>query len=234
MVKKKAVAVVENHAVATVKSAYNGIALSSVGQAKLVEMHELMEYAAEQTAAARRISITDDESDLAGKNVLVNIRKARKAAEEMQKFFTSPLEAAKKVVIATFKGLGAEAAEQEDRLTREAGALYMAKVVIARQEEARIQAERQAAAEKARRMGRAVVAPVAVPVEKPERVAQVDNGTVGQGTEWKAMLDEPVNLEIVPRQYLKLDESRVRQAVASGVREIPGVPIREVPKLAVR
>lgn len=235
MKKTKAISKPENQAVAQVESAYYGIALSLIGVAKLEEMRELMDYAAEQTAAARLIEITDDESDLDGKNILVNLRKARKVGEELQKFFTGPLEAAKKTVIATFKGLGTPAAEQEDRLTKEAGALYMRKLQAQREEADRVARVQREAEEKARRMGRATPRPVWTETVAPvERVAQVDNGTVGQGTEFKADFEAGVNLDLVPRQYLKLDESRVRQAVASGVREIPGIIIKEMPKLAVR
>ncbi len=235
--KKKAIAVrkpADSPAITQVKSAYSTIALSPAGQSKLEEMRELVAFAAEQTSAARDISITDDETDLEGKNILVNLRKARKAGEELQKFFTSPLEAAKKSIIATFKAMGLDAAEQEDRLTKEANALFMAKLAAQRAETDRIAAEQRAAEEKARRTGRAVVAPAVEAPAVVERVAQVDNGTTSQGTEFKAMFEEGVNLEIVPRQYLRLDESRVREAVKSGVRIIPGISIREVPKLAVR
>ena len=234
---KKAIVVKEapNTAIMQVKSAYQGIALSAVGRAKLQEMSDLMEYAAEQTSDARRITITDDASDAAGKNILVNLRKARKAGEELQEFFTKPLEAAKKSVIATFRGLGTPAKEQEDRLTKEAGTLMMAKITEQCREQERQAATQREAEEKARRMGRAVPTPVPEPEVAPvETVTRSDNGTVSQGTEWKPDFEAGVRLDMVPRQYLKLDETAVRAAVKSGVREIPGITIRECPKLAVR
>ncbi len=235
---KKALAVVkppQNTAIAQVKTAYQGIALSAVGRAKLQEMSDLMEYAAEQTSDACRIRIIDDESDAKGKNILVNLRKARKAGEELQEFFTKPLEAAKKSVIATFRGLGTPAKEQEDRLTKEAGALFMAKIALQRREKEAQESAQREAEEKARRMGRSVPAPVQQEAPAPvERVAQVDNGTVGQGTEFRPMFEKGVRLDIVPRQYLKLDESAVRAAVKSGTHVIPGIIIEEVAKLAVR
>ena len=63
---------------------------------------------------------------------------------------------------------------------------------------------------------------------------EAENGSVGMGTEFKAQFHEGVNLELVPRQYLVLSEKLVNAAVASGVRVIPGITIREVAKLAVR
>ena len=110
---KKALAVKsDSREVAVIKSAYT-IALSPAAMLKIKEMQELVEYAAEQTALAVDVTIEDEESDAIGKNLLVNLRKARKTGEELQSFFTSPLEASKKTVIATFKALGAEAKEQE-------------------------------------------------------------------------------------------------------------------------
>ncbi len=231
---KKALAVKESQAVSTIKSAYT-IALSPAALLKIEEMKELVEYANEQTNLALDISINSPESDLDGKNLLVNLRKCRKTAEELQKFFTSPLEASKKTVIATFKTLGAEAAEQEQRLAKEAGDFYMKGVEEAREASAKAQRAIDEAATKARKLGQAPKPVFQAPaVLTPEKTQTTENGSVGMGTEWKAQFHEGVNLEMVPRQYLVLSESLVRAAVASGVHIIPGISIREVAKLAVR
>lgn len=221
-------------AVATVKSAYT-IALSPLAIVKLDEMKELVEYAAEQTEAARSVTIEDADSDSEGKNLLVNLRKCRKTAEELQKFFTSPLEASKKTVIATFKALGAEAAEQEDRLAKEAGAFYMKGLADAREAQLIEQRRQDEAAAKARKLGQAPKATfVPAPVAAPERTTEAENGSVGMGTEFRPMFEKGVNLDLVPRQYLILSEPLVRAAVKSGVKIIPGIVIEECPKLAVR
>jgi hypothetical protein len=233
---KKSLAVVRKDiaAVATVKSAYH-IALSPVALLKMKELEDLVDYAEEQTALAEDVRIIDADTDAEGKNLLVNLRKARKAAEELQKFFTSPLEASKKTVIATFKALSAAAGEQEDRLAREAGEFYMLGISKAREAAAETQRKQDEAAAKARKLGQAPKPVfVAPPVQAPERLTEAENGSVGMGTEFKAQFQEGVNLELVPRQYLVLSEKLVNAAVASGVRVIPGITIREVAKLAVR
>ena len=232
---KKALAVkTDSREVAVIKSAYT-IALSPAAMLKIKEMQDLVEYAAEQTDIAAGIRITDAETDAEGKNVLVNLRKCRKTAEELQKFFTSPLEASKKTVIASFKALGLNASIQEDRLAKEAGEFYMAGVEKAREAAAEQKRKEDEAAAKARKLGQAPK-PVfqAAPVQAPERLTEAENGSVGMGTEFKAQFHEGVNLELVPRQYLVLSEKLVNAAVASGVRVIPGITIREVAKLAVR
>ena len=232
---KKALAVkADSREVAVIKSAYT-IALSPAAMLKIKEMQDLVEYAQGQTDIAAGIRITDAETDAEGKNLLVNLRKCRKTAEELQKFFTSPLEASKKTVIASFKALGLNASIQEDRLAKEAGEFYMAGVNAAREAAAVAQAKIDEAAAKARKLGQAPKPVFQAPVvQTPERLTEAENGSVGMGTEFKAQFQEGVNLELVPRQYLVLSEKLVNAAVASGVRVIPGITIREVAKLAVR
>ena len=233
---KKALAVVkDSKEVAVVKGAYT-IALSPVALLKLKEMQELVEYAAEQTALAVDVTIEDEESDAVGKNLLVNLRKARKAGEELQSFFTSPLEASKKTVIATFKAIGAEAKEQEQRLAKESGDLYMKTLNEAREAAAEAQRKVDEAAAKARKLGQAPKRELpAEPTQPlPEKTVVTENGSVGMGSEFRPLFERGVNLDLVPRQYLKLDEAAVRAAVKSGVRVIPGIVVEECAKLAVR
>ena len=79
---KKALAVkADSREVAVIKSAYT-IALSPAAMLKIKEMQDLVEYAREQTDIAAGVSITDADSDAEGKNLLVNLRKCRKTAEE--------------------------------------------------------------------------------------------------------------------------------------------------------
>ena len=233
---KKAIAAVKKDiaAVATVKGAYT-IALSPVALLKLKEMQELVEYANEQTELARSVTIEDEASDAEGKNLLVNLRKARKTGEDMQKFFTSPLEASKKTVIAAFKALGAEAAEQEQRLAKESGDLYMKTLNEAREAAAEAQRKVDEAAAKARKLGQAPRPAPTEPVQAlPEKTVVTENGSVGMGSEFRPLFERGVNLELVPRQYLVLSEALVRAAVKGGVRVIPGIVIEECAKLAVR
>ena len=235
MAAKKSVAVrADTQEVATVKSAYH-IALSPVALLKLKELEELVEYAKEQTERAVDVSITDVSSDAVGKDILVNLRKARKTGEDLQKFFTSPLEASKKTVIAAFKALGAEAAEQEQRLAKESGDLYMKTMNEAREAAAEKQRKQDEAAAKARKLGQTPKPVFTEPVQAlPEKTVVTENGSVGMGSEFRPLFERGVNLELVPRQYLVLSEALVRAAVKGGVRVIPGIVIEECAKLAVR
>lgn len=216
---------------AAVKSAYD-LKLTGEAVGRLKEIEELRAYAAEQAELASKITIKDDESNARAAEVVVNLTKARKALEELQKYYSSPLEKAKKGVIAVFKKLGENALGQEERLRREAEQHWWKKENERRAAEAKALADQQAAQTRARGLGRAAPAPVAPPAapEAPRSV-QTENGTLGIKLVWGFDVTDQA---LVPRQYLKVDEAAIRAAVGAGVREIPGVLISERPESAVR
>ena len=67
----------------------------------------------------------------------------------------------------------------------------------------------------------------------PRQVVEKPAAPTGTSTRmvWKHRLVDPA---AVPREYLVVDEKKIRQAVRDGVREIPGVVIEQKPELAVR
>jgi hypothetical protein len=58
-----------------------------------------------------------------------------------------------------------------------------------------------------------------------------EGGSVTTYNIWAFMVVEPA---LVPREYLKVDETAVRAAVRRGAREIPGVEIFETTGVRVR
>lgn len=74
-----------------------------------------------------------------------------------------------------------------------------------------------------------VVAPVAV----PDFSMKTDQGTAYTRKQW-TFDEEVVDLASVPREFLKLDEVKVREAIASGIREIPGLKIYEKETIITR
>lgn len=216
-----------------VKEAYR-IGLTGTAIAKLNELSQLVEYFNDQAHLAKDIRITDEATNAYGAELLVNLRKARKAGEELQKFFTKPLNDAKSDVISTFRNLGADAAAQEARLDTEAKAWFLKKLNAQREEQEKQLAAEQAAAAKARQTGRGVPPPFR-PAEPAsvERTINAEYGTVSMRPVFKADFTQ-VSLDLVPRQYLILDERKVNAAVESGVREIPGIVIKETVESRVR
>jgi hypothetical protein len=60
---------------------------------------------------------------------------------------------------------------------------------------------------------------------------KTDSGTTFTRKEWKHRV---VNPELVPREYLVPDDTKLRAAVRAGVREIAGVEVYEDESLPVR
>lgn len=215
-----------------VREAYR-LTMTPAAVARLAEIREAVLYAQEQTEIASALTVTDEESNAAAADVVVNLSKTAKAVEELRKFYTDPLEQAKKGIIATFKKMGADAAGQEQRLRDELGAFYMKKENAKREAEAKRIADEQERQRKARALGRAAPAPIAAPVApEVERTTQTENGSLNIGLEWAftGISDE----SLIPRQYLMVNEVAIRAAVKSGTRSIPGVLIQERPKTSAR
>jgi septal ring factor EnvC (AmiA/AmiB activator) len=86
--------------------------------------------------------------------------------------------------------------------------------------------------EKARAKARAGIeaasaAQAAAAAEAPKPAATVLKGDSGGMSTRKVWTFEVVKPELVPAQYLVVDEAKIRAAVRSGAREIPGVSIFE-------
>lgn len=118
----------------------------------------------------------------------------------------------------------AERAKREAETAAEAG--ERAKREAAELEAARKKAEAEA---KAAEIEAPVVLPPVIP--KQESVTRTESGAAYQRKSWEF---EVVSLEEIPREYLILDEKRVRDSIRMGVREIPGIRIFETTKTILR
>ncbi|GAI97783.1 unnamed protein product [marine sediment metagenome] len=72
--------------------------------------------------------------------------------------------------------------------------------------------------------------PVVIP-DQPQRTVQADTGSATVKKVWTFQVEDSA---LVPEQYKVVDERKIRAAVASGIREIPGVKIFLSPQVAVR
>lgn len=132
----------------------------------------------------------------------------------------------------------AEAEEKKRREQAEADAREAEKLAQeARDEEERAQAEElreqsEREAEEARQRQEAIAtAPPPAPLPKAEVEPAAAPTGVQMKKVWKATV---VDVGAVPREYLEVDEVKIRAAVRAGVREIPGVRIEQVDQMAVR
>lgn len=129
-----------------------------------------------------------------------------------------PLDEARKII--ETKILEYRKAEQE-RVRKEQEALRKA-----------AEEEQKKRAQEAEEKGLEPPAPAVVPyVAPPEKSVKAGLGTVTAKKTWAF---EIVDESQIPREYLTVDEKKIRAAVQSGVREIAGVKIFETETLAVR
>jgi septal ring factor EnvC (AmiA/AmiB activator) len=149
---------------------------------------------------------------------------ARKFQEELQRKVDEENrkareEAALKAEEETRARLAREAEERKEKESKKAAEERR------KREEAEIEAVRKKAEEEARAI-EVKVPEVPMPI-MPERenITRTELGTSAhQRKEWK---HEVVNPDLVPREYLTVDDKKIREAVKMGVREIPGVRIFE-------
>lgn len=134
--------------------------------------------------------------------------------------------------------IGWEQAEQA-RVAREREAARLAAEQAAREQaeaEARAasakSAKARAAAEAlAQEAAQRVDAALVTVTQEPMRGVRSEHATTGVRYEWSV---EVVDEALVPRQYLVVDLPRLRAAVKSGVREIPGCNVFQKPVVATR
>lgn len=140
-------------------------------------------------------------------------RKAREAREKQEAEERAKREQAEKEAREAAEEI-AKAKDEEDR-----------KVAEALAEEARVKAQEAANAESAIASLPEVQLPKVV-VEAPPKQEGISTRK-----EWKS---EVTDRDAVPRKYWVLDEKAIQRDVKAGAREIPGVRIYSVDKLAVR
>lgn len=98
----------------------------------------------------------------------------------------------------------------------------------AREEAAKIQAALNADAEKKGIEAPQVVAPI---IPKAPAAVRTETGAASGRKVWTFELED---LDKVPREWLRLDEIKVRDAIRAGVRDIPGIRIFEEEKTVFR
>ena len=162
---------------------------------------------------------------------------ARKAAQELQDKLRREAEesnrkareeAARKAEEETRARLAREA---EERRAREAETEAQEEERKAR-EAAEIEAARKKAAEEAKSVEIEVPIVMAPVIPKAENVARADTGAAAfQRKSWEFEVEDIGN---IPREYLIVDQQKVRDAIRMGIRSIPGIRIFETTKTVLR
>lgn len=193
-------------------------------------VQELSQGSVELLERAQGIEIVDEESDLEAAEFLSQVKTARKRWDELRHWFTDPLEAQKKAIIARFKASDAPL-EQAEKIVGGKHLEWVRKQQeLARKEQERLRrlAEaRQARAEKKAEERGEEPPPVVIPmptVQAPPKTLHTSSGAVRTRTIWRF---EVVDFAALPEEYKVADEVKLGKVVRAGVREIPGVRIYE-------
>ncbi|MDI6756024.1 MAG: hypothetical protein QME78_16750, partial [Thermodesulfobacteriota bacterium] len=154
---------------------------------------------------------------------------ARKAGEEVQRKIDEQAAAANRIALENARRIAEERAAEEKRIAEEAARAAGAKKkdferIALEAEEKRIALLKQAEEEAARNAIKAPQIPLPI-IPKENGPTRGEEG--GSASQRKTWLFEILNEIEIPREFLKTDESRIRQAIKMGVREIPGVRIFE-------
>lgn len=127
--------------------------------------------------------------------------------------------------------LDAEVAEANRKAAEEARRKAEEEARARKASAAEIEAAKKKAEEEAAKI--AVVAPTVVSpvVQEAPKVTRTESGSASQRKVWTF---EVIDAAQVPREYLMVDEKRIRDAVRMGTRDIPGIRIFEESKTVFR
>lgn len=159
------------------------------------------------------------------------IAESKKTIEERRQFLVRPLNNHVSAINEMFKRFLAPALEA-DRILR-------GKIADFRTEQARVRLEEQrradaaAAALQKRLDDEAAAEGTTAPTVMPGTVLAPPS-TIGNASMRKVWKFDVLDDDLVPRDYLVVDETAIRKAVAAGVREIPGVRIYQDEQVTIR
>lgn len=177
--------------------------------------------------AVQKVTVVSDEIAKAELTAYVkNAKDVRAQLEKLRKGETGKLDDAKKLIMQAEKDLAA----QLDRMIASGTKLitdYNNEVIRKQKEENdRIEAERKKALSRL-----SSPASIAAVETKFQAQAQTVAAPTGTSTAWQI---EITNKALVPIQYMIVDEAAIRKAIKEGVREIPGVKLKQVKKTVIR
>jgi len=200
------------------------------------EVTQLSDEASSLEVRANELIIQTDVDATEATNILGFIATAKKKLEEKRTFFVGPLNGQVKNINNLFKQYNAPLDNADGTLRRKVLAYRQEQVRQQRKEEERLrklaEKEQQRIEKKAEKKGLPAPPPLVMPVIKSApKTMQATLGSATMKTAWDFQV---VDENLVPREYLVVDEKKIRAVVKAGIRNIPGVRIYQDDKLAVR
>lgn len=172
--------------------------------------------------AVAGLQITTDEEYESAVDILKEVKRAANDLEAARTAITKPMNDAVKAVNAQFTEPSSRLEIAERRL-KQMTAKYVADK---RAEQQRMIAEAALAAAAARASQPDAATDVAKAVEQAVTLAAAAAAPVVSGVSFSERWDWSVSdLSLIPREYLRVDDTKINAAVKAGVRSIPGVRI---------
>lgn len=195
-------------------------------------VQEIISSVGELENASVSLVITGEKELANASDMLARVAKLRKQLEERRKFFTQPLNDQVKKINNLFK-MWSEPLDRIDRKLRDAIAAYRAEAERKRREEEEFNRRKQELLARLAGKKGQEPPPPPPPVETMPAPAAVRTKS-GLVTTRKVWTFKVVDESLIPREYLVLDEAKVRKAISAGVREIPGLSIYQQEEVVVR
>lgn len=161
----------------------------------------------------------DDNYLTNGTFLLSGLSKAKKGIEDQRISFTKPLNESLKSINTFFKRFS-DPIIQADRDLRNKLAKHRQEMEYKRlEEQMKVEERNKKLVEEAKAKGLPIIDPTILP-EVPDL-----NKTIGGVTVKEVWTFKVKEIEKIPTQYMAVDEVKIRTAIRSGVRDIPGIVI---------
>ena len=166
----------------------------------------------------------------AATNFLGFLATSKKRFEARRTFFVRPLNDQVAAINAAFKSITTPLDAATATLKGKVLAYNREQERIRQEEIKRLQQEEAAKIIDAYISGEEIPLPTVIAPPKAPTMTKVDFGKAVTKKVWKFEVAFPM---MVPRQYLMVDEARIRDAIKAGTREIAGIRIYQDEQLAV-
>jgi hypothetical protein len=186
-------------------------------------------------AQASALEVVDEASNQAAAETLATAKKLVKSLEDARKGIIGDADGFVRAVNNLAKGVRDKLEAISRVLSPKMGRYAALQEQKRREEEARRRKEAEELQAKinaeAKKTGTEPVKVEAAAVPEPQGPVRTAAGTVQTRKVWTFEITDAAQ---VPREYMAIDETRIRQAVAAGIRQIAGVNIYQDTKVAVR
>jgi hypothetical protein len=180
---------------------------------------------------AQNLVVCDSESKLKAETILVSIRKQIKHIDSERKSWTDPLEQQKKRLIDIFKRVTQPLVDMDSKLSNDLGIYRMKLADITRKKELRLQALQEKRNERAKQAGKPNPLPeTVIPyVAQPERSVSTENGKVTYIKTYKAYVTDESKVPILFGDVMirPVNMVAINKLVGAGIRNIPGIEVKE-------